>query len=570
MKRGVAAVEVVAGLLLAVCSKPAIAARDVLDVYDLLPDTVDRARASTILDKKAREDIRLVPMDQALLSYLQWAAPDPERTACEARAEALIADIDAKGRVSPPESAAGLFDALLAQAEQQFLYVDFHGVLESVAQARTALPCLDRVVAKAQLRSLFLHEAVAYLHLGDPRAEQIFVQMLVVDPRVYLEPEHPPRVRKAFLEAAEQFMALEPRPLDAGGLPGKVYVDGLPADNVNEVRPGRHLVQIEGPEGRIRSVLLEVPGGTGPVRLAPLVDVGLPDTATVLDALVAGLRAGRLDQTQKRGLDQYLATTGDTRIFFALLHDGLAVEIYEAHAGLVDPTSDAYGRFFRSAPPWRGLAPTQLVSSRHAGLGVLSSLRVGVGGALAGPSAWGGFLELNFYKRVGTLWYPGLFGQLAYQSLDDGVGYLQARFGAVLAAKLPIGAHLAFLPAIGYGAGKGPPVDGTCTLGTVNDQEVMSCTPGSLSSADNQDELEAILSSRSHGPLARLELLVAGRTETHAWSIGLGLQGSFERLAVQDGSVSVNDQVWPYTVSLASGAGWVTVVNAVVSCGLEF
>ena len=574
MNARVVAVGLVAGVLLLPRAWSAMAARgtaDTLDVYDLLPKTVDRARVSAILNRKARREVRVIAVDATLLSPLQWAAPDPGRASCEARAADLIAGIEATGRVSPPESAAGLFDALLEQAEQQFLYVDFHGVLESVEQAKSVLPCTDRVVEKAQLRSLYLHEAAAYLHLGDPRAGETFVQMLAVDPRVYLEPEHPPRVRKAFLEAAERFMALTPRPLDSSDLPGKAYLDGLPVENVNEVRPGKHLVQLEGPGGHIRSVLCEIPAGAGPVALATLIDVGLPDAQAVLGSLVAGLRSRSLDQALTQGLETYLTSTGAGQIAFALLHDGLTVEIYRAGEGLVDPAGDTYGEYFRSRPPWKGAEPASpvLAPAKTEGLGLLSAVRAGVGGALGGPSAWGGMLELDLYKRVGSAWYPGLFGVLAYQSLDAGVSYPQARIGAVLARHVPLSAHLAFLPAVGYGFGKGPPVEGACTVVAEGGAEYFSCTPDSSGQVDGAESYEVVLASSSHGPVMRLELILGGELRSLAWSAGLGIQGSYEFLSIHDGNVTSGDTVWPYAVA-SSKAGGVVVVNTVVSFGLEF
>ncbi len=574
---------VIAGMLFLTCPQSALGDRGRLEVFDLLPASVDHARAARILDKKARWDIQLVPLDASLVAFLQWAGPDPARNACLAQAEALIADIDARGRVPPPESASGLFDALVAQAEQQLLYVDFQGVLESVAQARSALPCTDRIVPKAQLRSLYLHEAVAYLYQGDPRAQDAFVQMLVVDPRVYLEPEHPPRVRKAFLEAAERFMALDPRPLDAGGLPGDAYVDGLPVENVNELRPGRHLVQLEGPGGQVRSVLIEVPEAPGPVKLADLVDVGLPGPAKVRALLLTALRAGQLDQHLAGALDAYLQSVGNAQAVFALYHHGLSVAVYQAGAGLVDPESEAYARYFRSPPPWRGLAPSvegnmvalvegTEVSTSAGGQTWSATLRMGAGGALGGPSAWGGFVELDVTRRFMDLWYPGLFGQFVYQTLDAGVSYPQARFGAVVAMKLPLGDHLAFWPAIGYGVGKGPPVDGSCRVVSQGDTEVLSCESGSLdtgAASDSSDILEAILATRSHGPLLRIELAFGGRVGSLAWTAGVGLQGDYEFLSIHDGEMADGEVVRSYEVE-TSHAGGVAVVDAVASFRLAF
>ncbi len=567
----------VAGLLASVLPllllHEANAARDTAEVYDLLPAATDRHRAAEVLGKRARVAIRLEDIDPKLVETLRWAVPDPNRVSCESHAPEVMARIETIGRVSPPASSRDLFVTLLEQAEEQFLYVDFQGVLESVREARAVLPCAGGIVERAQLRRLFLFQAVTYLHLGDPRAGETFIQMLSVDPRIYLEPEHPPRVRKAFLEAAERFMEMAPRPIDATGLGGDVFFDGLPVANVAEVRPGAHVVQLEGPGGQVRSQWVNIDPGNGMVRLAPLVDVGLPEAEIVLESLAEALRARSLDRVLARGLDTYLVATGRARVAFALVHDGLVVEIYELGTGLAAHDGDTYGAWFRSPPPWRGLEPRgkrpgEPAGTRASGSGFVAFARVGFGGALSGPSGWGGLIDLSVHRRVGNGLYPGIYGSLGYQYLEGSVGYPLARFGAVVALRVPIGGALAFFPAIGYGVGKGPAVDATCRLEVSGGTESLLCTTG-RAAGPGAEAYDAVLVSTSHGPLARLELTLESQNGRPSWSAGIGLQGSYEFVSVGEGRLQSGERSLPYTVE-ESRAGGVVCIDAVLSFGAAF
>lgn len=555
-------------------------------IVDMLPRHSDRDRVSSILAKKMRVESVLVPVDTAMIEALRWSVPDPVRFSCESDAPRVIEQIKAVGRVTPPPSAGELFSTLLKQTEEQFLYVDFEGALASLEAARTMLPCARTPLSRADVRAFFLYQAVAHVHLKDNLHQEAFLHMLAADPRVYLEPDHPPRVQAAFLEAAKAFMRFQPMKLQADALGGEVFFDGEPVANVPEVRAGQHILQLKGPNGEYRTRLITVTEGQTPLVLSALVDFGLPPDAALKEELARSLLAETLDEVQKKGLEAYLAATNRQEILFALAlpqQGGLTVAVYEAGIGLLASDSERAGELFRKQPPWpeaRGsegrrtaeedieVGPEQASGDTDGGgpdgsgpdgsgpgLGIVAQIQAGFGRNLMAEASasQGPVLDITGYKQLGTRFLVGFFARFSYESLAVGSSYPRLTYGALGAMRFPLGAHLAFVPALGYAFGKGPATEAECSLEPDGSSESFVCTPEETG-AGTTGSYSALLATRNHGPLVRLEFAYRGRLGAAEWAAGLGINGQYAFMAFKEGELSVDGQPIPYTLSSADGS----------------
>jgi len=324
-------------------------AQSEIPVVDLLPPDSPKGAARVTLSGEVGHGVALLPPAPKLVEALRWASPDKARQGCLAEAPALMSAIADAGVISPPEDVSRLHQALVTQAAELILYMDLQGVLSAIREAEQMLPCVDELLTQDEVRSLFLHAAVAHIYLEDGEGSAALARMLAADhPRVFLETDYPPNVQNAYLEVVKNQMRSQPLRLDLGGLEGEVYLDGRPVDALGGIRPGSHVLQLRGPGGAIRSRLLEITDGQAPegvLWLSGLTKVGLATSVEARSGLSHRLASQTLLEAEREILDDYLSSVGETVILFAVKGpSGPALRIYGKGEGLISSLPDGFGR----------------------------------------------------------------------------------------------------------------------------------------------------------------------------------------------------------------------------------
>ncbi len=310
-------------LLLLVSTPAAPVARgkprqEAVRVMDFLPVEYDRSLLSERSGvRRGGVVFELEPPDSKLMAALRWAYPDPARQACKVvstRGRALV------GRSVPADTpASDLLNRLLDRARKQILIVDLEGTLETLEAGRDLVPCLEAVLPTQTVARLLEYEAVTLLFLDDPRASRAFLDLVAVAPEPELDPSYPPSVGKAFMAALRTSLSVARVEVALEGVDDPVLVDGLPADRLHDVLPGRHLVQIRGPDGRVRSRLVTVPEETAQWRLSDTaLEAGLISSEDARRGLARSLVLDTLSTAQRGALDACLARRGGSQLVLAV------------------------------------------------------------------------------------------------------------------------------------------------------------------------------------------------------------------------------------------------------------
>ena len=327
-----------------------------IPITDFLPTTLARDSLRTTLTREVGRPIQLVPPDALLLDALRWAMPSPTDTQCQSLLPKLSQTLaqhpltaSASSPGGPPTTATApnppvnrtlpageLFPALLELARKQFVRVDTQGALTTLELARTVLPCATDIVPPAQLRTLFLLEAATHVYARDNRHTEAFLQLLAVDNRIFLEPEYSPSVQKAFLESAATLSQQKRVRFEPTGGEGSLFLDGLALETARTVPMGRHLLQRQGPNREVKTVLLE-PSATEVIQPATLPALSVPDGSRAQSSFVQSLKSGALEPWQQQALDRTLARAGRTQLWCEV--EGAtgngSLRIYRAGKGLI-------------------------------------------------------------------------------------------------------------------------------------------------------------------------------------------------------------------------------------------
>lgn len=302
--------------------------------------------SSSALQGAARgleRSIRPTPVPQGLIDALRWST-SPERTrACQKEAEAARTLVGPGKGPSPSPDA--LFGSLLEQADRHLLDLQLEDTLARVRQAEALVPCLTLPVENAQVRALFLYEAVARFYQKDKQYATYFQYMLGVDNRLFLETDFPPKVQQAFLTVAKKVSRVPSVPFGVEGIEGTLWLDGRRADALTTLAPGRHILQQVGPLGEVRSQRVEIqsPPSSGTVPTLPLADqvMPLPSPETLLASLHQALQEKRLPPELRECLERYTTQTNLPLLGFLIDAEsgGLETTFFAPGRGLITPTA---------------------------------------------------------------------------------------------------------------------------------------------------------------------------------------------------------------------------------------
>lgn len=382
-------------------------AADGLAVLDLKPERISDEKVQQELKRVSRRigSVSLVKPTRLLLQTLQWAVPDPQRSSCydgdEKPRSRKKPTPEGRNRNNVPQEDL-LFASLLEKARVQGLAGDNDLALESLKNARSVLACSETIIPREQLRALFLQEGVARFFMKDSDFEEVFFNVLAVDPNTHFDAGgYPSTVRKAFEKVEKKNEKRRTISLVNDLSDVKVFVDGAALEQSMTIFPGRHLIQVRGPAGRLRSQLVGIPEASE-VPLTEVMDLGLFPTEQVRDVLARDIRANNPDRYTREGLEDYIREAGLSALIFAVepTSDNKSyLRVYVAGTGMMsiqDYLRNSYKVVNRSAA--RGLRSRDPV----AGAGLTFQ------GILGAPSA---FVENGRLLGV-TLWYEQPLGEL--------------------------------------------------------------------------------------------------------------------------------------------------------------
>lgn len=350
-----------AGVFMAVALGSVAVAPSVLEaaegpqVLDLLPGSISEELVQKEMRRISRRvgPVTLSEPPALLFRTLQWAVPEPSRNSCY--------DGDDRPRSkkkpssSPPRSTSNVpqqdvvFAALLERSRQQILALDTELGLESLKNARSVLPCSDVIIPREQLRALFLQEGVAHFFLKDGEHEDYFFNVLAVDPNTRFDVGgYPTAVRKAFEKVEKKADKRRTVKLINDLEDVEVFLNGSPLEGEVISFPGRHLIQVRGPAGRLRSQLVSIPAALE-VPLSEVLDLGLFPLERVREVLVRDVRSNKPDRYTREGLEDYLREQNLPALLFAVeptTDDRSTLRVYVRDVGMM-PVSDYVRNSFR-------------------------------------------------------------------------------------------------------------------------------------------------------------------------------------------------------------------------------
>lgn len=469
-----------------------------------------------------------VPVPRRLLDQLAWTSPWPGQAGCGAIQQKIEERWRGKikGPMATPDQAV---QSLLTEGSEQLLQVELESAQKALKDVRLVLPCVSSLVSRESLRAIHVLQAVALASAGDSHTELAFRQLMAVDPRLYLEPEYPPKVRKQFLAVAQTLLKEAPVPLDLTGLDGELYLNGQQVNRQTEVLAGTHFLQMKGPSGQIRSSFFALEGPSKQkVQVRGLVDIALPSTADMHRLLLQALKAGQLEGPIRQGLDAFLKQSNQQAVAFVVSGQGKKAQVlgYRTDSGLTDvrsiadllPEGDA------------SLIPPSALSfglDLHVGTGLTSSMGTLLPNLLvsAGPHVQVGGLRtvLDFQSHL-DLSSAGAFPSFSGQLLTGWA--------------IPLAPVVSVMPMVGYQVGTGPAMaltDCAQEAGTTQ----LSCGAGAGSTT-------VWMKSFGHGVAARIGLQFDGRRAGTKKPLAatVGIQGFY----------SLSSSLTPSTVTLEDGS----------------
>lgn len=446
--------------------------------------------------------VERVPLEEPLLNLLRWHAVGASSPGCPSST--------AVDRPTAAVYSLNQLDTKLKEAGDQLLHMDLEQTQASLTMARGMLECLDAPVSRSTLRTLFVLEAVVLATQGSPKADAAFRQLLAVDPRPFLEPEHPPKVRKMYLAVAERELKSAPMEVSLEGLEGDVWVNGQSVTGQVDLRPGMHLVQLRGPAGIVLSQLIKLPVvKSPPPRLLELLPRPLPSREHLEVALERALRENALEPAQQRALMAWLQQQQHAAVAFLLPEERGKPELRVVGAnGQLLPWNDALQR----------LPPGNVQKIPQPPVVMAAQVRVGAGVTLAqqhqtltGVSTLEALLELRRLRL-----------QLSLNGRSDlnGLGIFPTLAGSgMLGVRLPLNPGMSLVPLVGYGIGQGP-------LLAYDDCGLVDVA--TIACGEEVGSTQVWTGSVGHGPILRLEVQVdpPSTGKRLPWSVQVGLQAS--------------------------------------------
>lgn len=291
------------------------------------------------LERRYGRPLVLKPLPDGLLEAFRWGFPPELALECPAQ-QALAASM---WRAPAGASASSLLEAGLKRADDALLELRFTDALTELSQTRTLLPCLEVRLTVAQVRRLFVLEAVAHFYANDGQAERGFSELLAVDPRLLLEAEYPPKVQKLFFEVARKVARQPLTRVSFEGFEGKIFLNGNEVTGVRELAPGRHIVQLEGPLGLVRGAMLRIPDSTSLKQptdlLAQRVALNPLPAASVRGLVKERLEKRQLPLSLKLASDRWLVQQGLETVGLVLpaTSDGWSLWLLRRGEGMVEP-----------------------------------------------------------------------------------------------------------------------------------------------------------------------------------------------------------------------------------------
>lgn len=506
---------------------------------------------ASVLTLKPHVYGEVVPVPADLLQNIAWTSPWSSQSGCGSL-QATVHDRWKDALKGPLDTADNAIQSLLTEASDQLLRVELEAVRKALKDTRLLLPCARTVLTRESLRSLFVLEAVAMASAGDPKADAAFRQLMAIDPRLFLEPEHPPKVRKQYMAVAQALLKEAPTVLDLTGLDGELYLDGRLVSRQAELLSGLHLLQMKGPAGQVRSAAFLLEGKVKErVSVASLVDIGLPPAEKVQSVLEQSLKANTLESSLRAGLDAYLKTAGlqalamvvegeDHRPGLRYYREGQGLVSLDAVLNLLAPGQEALIPASGFAVGVEAHVGTGLTAAQDEILPNVTGL-LGLQAQLKALRLGGNVSSQLDLTRVGV--FPSLTGQV------------------LLGAAIPLLPVVSLVPMVGYAAGTGPAIPLT-DCGLAADAETISCGAGAGSST-------VWMKSFSHGPSARLLLQFDGKRAGRRRPVAatVGIQGFYSlsstlvpsAVTLEDGTrleVSVDPSVKPSPLRLEGMGGF--------------
>lgn len=325
---------------------------EALEIIDLLPESYNRSMAEEELRTllKARRTqlyFQMVKLDKEILENLRWTAPYTTGTACVREAPELRRLLSEIRITRPPRDDSELLPLFAEQARVQLQLNQPGPALRSIQEALSRLRCLEEPVKTPFLFQLFWMEAIAHTQLKDGIELSAFADALNLMPANSPEKDYGKSVRTTLQSARKAWQKVEWVDIDAGALRGQLFLDGVEIAPGAQTRPGRHLLQLLGPEQRegqprpLRSWLITVPRQRT-VELEELLEVeekAFPSQEGVQQQLAGNLRAMRLEPYQAEVLEQTLRQQERLVMAFALEAPGarrVVLRAYRVSQGLID------------------------------------------------------------------------------------------------------------------------------------------------------------------------------------------------------------------------------------------
>lgn len=238
--------------------------------------------------------------DPDLAERLRWRMPTRSAADCSAAAPPL------------GQAVRTVFDA--------WNQLDLDTALSVARQTREQLPCQAEVLRKQDLKTLIFLEAAAHFSNEDGQAAATFAELAALYPDAEPEPGFPPEIQQSFRQAAASARAAPSIDviISSNIAAFGPVVDGIPvpegAGRIT-VKSGRHIVQINGPRGEVRTELFTV----FPGMEENLDSVGqiVPDRPQAVGATMrAQITSGRIDALVAQGLSRYAEANAHPYLLF--------------------------------------------------------------------------------------------------------------------------------------------------------------------------------------------------------------------------------------------------------------
>ena len=317
---------------------PAPSRSEAVEILDLLPERFSRSTLQDRLERWVKVPFQLVGVDERFLQALRWSTPASSLDTCHKLATPWLQHLVETGLVRAPELEAELPSLLLEQARVLLQLERPLEALQSLQGVRQLVPCSQAPLPNEQISQMFWYEALAHAHMKDGIEDDAFQDALAIAPDLSLPLRVPAAVRQSYQNAQRVARKVRPLHIDDSGFEGEVFLDGHPVTPASQIRPGRHVLQVVGEGGALRSDLISVPKEE-PVRLSLLMPLELPSRDRVQEALTSSLRAKQLQPYQTRTLDTYLARRELDILAFVVEKPGSStpeLRVYRAGIGLVD------------------------------------------------------------------------------------------------------------------------------------------------------------------------------------------------------------------------------------------